>query len=58
MDIEVRVNEKTEDVLHEIARNRDYSIEMAARIVLERYAERANSEMKKAQAAIDKALNK
>lgn len=58
MNLEVRVNEKTEDVLLEIAKLKDCSVNMAARIVLERYAERAKREIEKAHAVADRVSKK
>lgn len=58
MNLEVRVNEKTSDTLREIAELHDCSLEMAARTVLERYAERTKNEIQRAHKALDRHLTK
>lgn len=54
MNIEVRVNEKTEDALREIAKMKNCSVTYAARYVLEQYAERAANQIRKAHEVADR----
>jgi hypothetical protein len=54
MEIEVKVSEKTEDVLWEIAKLKGCSANEAAKIVLERYAQRAKKEIESAVRLADR----
>lgn len=58
MKLDIRVEEKTADVLREIADLHDCSVEMAARTVLERYSERTKGEIQRAHKALDRHLGK
>jgi hypothetical protein len=50
MKIDVRVDNKTEDALREIAKLKNCSIDMAAQLVLERYARRTQGQIERVSA--------
>jgi hypothetical protein len=54
MNIEVNVEGKTEDYLRKIAKLKNCSINTAAQIVLERYAQRTKAQIERSLSVADK----
>jgi uncharacterized protein (DUF1778 family) len=54
MNIEIKIDDKTADLLQEIAELKGCSVSAAAFLVLERYAERAKREIESAHRAAER----
>lgn len=58
MEINIQLDERTENILMEISNLKKCSINQAAAIVLERYAERTKSQIESAHKAADSSLTR